>query len=122
MLQKQASKRLSKEAGHWWFMSVILATQEAEIRRIVVQTQPVQIVCETLSQKKKNHKKGLVEWLKVLALSSNFITTKKKKKKTLFSSIGVYGSRIQEQFRQAVLAQCLSNEVAVKMSPRTVDL
>jgi hypothetical protein len=37
---------------------MILATQEAEIRRIVVQSQPRQIVCETL-------KKGLVELLKV---------------------------------------------------------
>jgi hypothetical protein len=32
-------------------MSVILATKEAEIRRIVVQSQPGQIVPETLSQK-----------------------------------------------------------------------
>jgi hypothetical protein len=40
---------------------VILATQEAEIRRIVVRSQPRQIVPETLSQKKKNpsHKRGL---------------------------------------------------------------
>jgi hypothetical protein len=30
---------------------VILATQEAEIRRIAVQSQPGQIVCETLSRK-----------------------------------------------------------------------
>jgi hypothetical protein len=36
-----------------------LATQEAEIRRIMVQSQPRQTVHETLSQKKKkkNHKK-----------------------------------------------------------------
>jgi hypothetical protein len=32
-------------------MPVILVTQEAEIRRIVVQTQPRQIVHETLSGK-----------------------------------------------------------------------
>jgi hypothetical protein len=37
----------------------------AEIRRIVVQSQPRQIVHETLSQKKNHHKKGLVEWFKV---------------------------------------------------------
>jgi hypothetical protein len=45
-------------------MPVILVTQEAEIRRIAVQSQPGQTVCETLSQK-THHKKRLVEWLKV---------------------------------------------------------
>jgi hypothetical protein len=43
---------------------VILATKEAEIRTIVVQSQPRQIVHKTLSQN-THHKKGLVEWLKV---------------------------------------------------------
>jgi hypothetical protein len=38
-------------------MPVILATQEAEIRRIKVQSQPI--------LKKTHHKKGLVEWIKV---------------------------------------------------------
>jgi hypothetical protein len=49
-------------AGHRWLTPVILAAQEADIRRIIVQSQPGQIVCETLSQKKTLHKKiGLVE-------------------------------------------------------------
>jgi hypothetical protein len=38
-------------AGHRWLTPVILATQEAEIRRITVQSQLGQIVWETLSQK-----------------------------------------------------------------------
>jgi hypothetical protein len=45
-------------------MPVFLATQEAEIRRISVQSQPGPIVRKTLSQKTL-HKKGLMEWLKV---------------------------------------------------------
>jgi hypothetical protein len=55
-------------------MPVILATQEAEIRRIMVQSQPRIL-------KKPITKKGLVEWLKVKALSLSPSTTKKKKKK-----------------------------------------
>jgi hypothetical protein len=47
-----------------WPTPVILASQEAEIRRIMVQSQPGQIVHKTLSQKKKHHKKVLVGWLK----------------------------------------------------------
>jgi hypothetical protein len=39
-------------------MPVILATQEAEIRRIVVQGQPRQIVCETLSRKYPTQKRA----------------------------------------------------------------
>jgi hypothetical protein len=46
-------------------MPVILATQEAEIRRIMVQSQLRQTVCETLSRKNPSQKKGLVEWLEV---------------------------------------------------------
>jgi hypothetical protein len=45
-------------------MPVILATQEAEIRRIAVQRQPRQIVWELLPQKYLTQKE-LVEWLKV---------------------------------------------------------
>jgi hypothetical protein len=68
-------------------MPVILATQEAEIRRTMVQSQAGQIVHETLSQKYLTPK-GLVEWLyqvvvslssKHEALSSNSSTTKVNK-------------------------------------------
>jgi hypothetical protein len=37
------------QAGSQWLTSVILATQEAEIRRIAVRSQPRQVVLETLS-------------------------------------------------------------------------
>jgi hypothetical protein len=61
-------------------MPVILATWEAEITRITVWSQPWQIVHKTL-KKKTLHKQGLVEWLKVKALSSSPSAKKKKKKR-----------------------------------------
>jgi hypothetical protein len=42
-------KKRKSQARHQWLMSVILATQEAEIRMIEVRSQPRQIVSETLS-------------------------------------------------------------------------
>jgi hypothetical protein len=57
-------------------MAVILATQTAEIRRILAQTSLWPIVLRPYL-KKTHHKKGLVEWLKVKALSLNSRTTKK---------------------------------------------
>jgi hypothetical protein len=58
-------------------MAVIPAAQEAGNRRISVQSQSRQIVLKILSQKTLSQKIGLVEWLKVKALSS----AKKKKKR-----------------------------------------
>jgi hypothetical protein len=39
------------QAGYWWLTPVILDTQEDEIRKIMVRSQPGQIVHETYSQK-----------------------------------------------------------------------
>jgi hypothetical protein len=48
------------EARRWWPIPAILVTQEAEIRRITVQSQSRQRVHQTLSGK-TFHEKGLVE-------------------------------------------------------------
>jgi hypothetical protein len=57
-------KKKKKKARRRWLSPVILATQEAEIRRIPVQSQSRQTVCETLSGKYLIQKR-LVESLKV---------------------------------------------------------
>jgi hypothetical protein len=46
-----------KKAGCLWLTPIILATQEAESNKIVFQSQPGQIVCETYLEKKKHIKK-----------------------------------------------------------------
>jgi hypothetical protein len=74
---------LAVKAVCWWLTPVIPAAQEAEIRRIAVLSQPRQIVVESLSQKNPSQKRGLVEWLKVKALSSNPDTEKQKTKKKI---------------------------------------
>jgi hypothetical protein len=45
-------------AGGQWLTPVILATQEAVIRRIVVQSQPRQVVHEILSPKTPSQKRA----------------------------------------------------------------
>jgi hypothetical protein len=52
---------------HWWLTPVILATQEAEIRRIEFGRPYLE---------NTHHTKGLVEWLKVQALSSSLSIAK----------------------------------------------
>jgi hypothetical protein len=47
-------------ARHWWLTPVILPTEEAEIRRMMVQSQPRQIVQKDRISKTTHHKKGLV--------------------------------------------------------------
>jgi hypothetical protein len=44
-------------AGLWWLTPVILATQKAQIRRIMVHSQPWEKVWETLSPKKPSQKR-----------------------------------------------------------------
>jgi hypothetical protein len=50
-------------ARHCCLTPVILATQEAEIKRMTVQNQPRQNSLQDPISKKIHHKKGLVEWL-----------------------------------------------------------
>jgi hypothetical protein len=49
-LEHQSIRKIQKTVGHQWFTPVILATQEAEIRKMVVQSHTGQIVHEILSQ------------------------------------------------------------------------
>jgi hypothetical protein len=42
----------------WWLIPIILGTQEAEIKRIMVQSQPGQIIHKALSRKKPSQKQG----------------------------------------------------------------
>jgi hypothetical protein len=63
--QGQVGGMIKEETvGRQWFTPVILAIQEAEIRKIMIQGQPGQIVHETLSGKYVTQKKGLAKWLK----------------------------------------------------------
>jgi hypothetical protein len=69
-------------AGHPWLMPVILAMQEAEIRRITVGSQPRQVVCETLFRKTLHkNRAGRVAQSEGLEFKPQYC---KKKEKTKF--------------------------------------
>jgi hypothetical protein len=76
--KKKKSKERAGGARCRQITPVILATQEAEIRRIAKRflSQPRQIDHENLSRKYPLQK-GLVEWFKVKVLRSSPSTTKK---------------------------------------------
>jgi hypothetical protein len=90
---------------------VILTTQVAEVRRVSVQSQPGQMVLQTLSRKTT----GLVEWLKVKGLSSNPSREKKKrskKKKKVQCQLGLHREPLcqkkkeRKKERKVKLASC----------------
>jgi hypothetical protein len=58
MHSEYAKKKKKKKAGCQWHTPVILATQEAEIRMIVVWCQPRQRVLEVLAQKHPSQKRA----------------------------------------------------------------
>jgi hypothetical protein len=53
-----AMHKIMYSSRRWWLTPLILATCEAEIRRILVWSQTGQIVCETLSWKNPSQKKA----------------------------------------------------------------
>jgi hypothetical protein len=55
----------NQHSGHWWLTPVFIAIQEAEIRRIMVQSQPRQTVPRDPISKKPFTKKGWWSGLKV---------------------------------------------------------
>jgi hypothetical protein len=63
-VRRNLKVKTEEKAKHWWLTPVILATPEAEIRRIKVGGQLGQILLQTLSQKYPTQKEGLTEWLK----------------------------------------------------------
>jgi hypothetical protein len=51
-------RKLFKAGHHWWLMPIILAIQEAEIRRIEVQSQLRQTVCPAILKKNPSQKRS----------------------------------------------------------------
>jgi hypothetical protein len=78
---KRQVQRRHLVAGHRWLTPVILATQEAEIRRITVRSQPWQAVRKTLYRKKK---RGGGWWSGSRDIGPVFKPQYRKKKKSHF--------------------------------------
>jgi hypothetical protein len=73
----------ASKAGCRWLMSVVLATQETEIKRITLWKPAQANSSQDPISKKHHHKKRagrLVEWLKMKALNSNPSNLEKKSK------------------------------------------
>jgi hypothetical protein len=59
------SSKFTILARHRWHVPVILATQEAEVRRMAVQFEATLANSLRPYLEKTHHKNGLVEWLNV---------------------------------------------------------
>jgi hypothetical protein len=96
--QYELMLRFCSIAEHCWLLPVILATQQAEIRRIMVWNQPGQTVHETPSQKIPSTKKSLRSDSKCrLWVQSSPSTTHKK---NLFHSWGKRGCMCTSEWTQ----------------------
>jgi hypothetical protein len=102
-------------AEQWWLTLVILATQEAEVRRIVVRSQPGQIVRETLSKpitKIGHHKNRAGEVAEGPEIKPQY---HKKKKKNSFE----LGTRAQA-CNPSYLGRTEIGRIAVGGQPRQI--
>jgi hypothetical protein len=72
---EELNNNVQNSPGRQWFTPVILATQEAEIRRIEVRSQPEQIVL------------GMVAYLPSKREAPEFAVSQKKKKKKKFKTL-----------------------------------
>jgi hypothetical protein len=89
----------------------------------VVQSQPRQIVLDTLSQQNPSPQ-GLVEWLKMQALSSSPSTGKKSQKKKKVSLLTLLPFVIVKQFSMGHLSQfpsgVIMNNTAMNILVHTI--
>jgi hypothetical protein len=113
---QESLKIRTQDAGHHWLTPVILATQEAEIRRIKIWSQPGQTVHETLPQKYPTQNRAgrgaqVVECLpsKCEALGSNLSTAKNKKIWEFFlEAKKKKKKKNQTKHRRTVIYRCIS--------------